>query len=219
MIDAFFPILGEDGESRDGFEAVNDIFFEAARDQGILPTNPFTVFVPDFPESCGVEDAEDLVDQKIGEYIEAQDCLLYTEEVMCGQLDNRVQACEALNSVELQGLETWADMMETALAPLAQLPNESDDDFRDRILGEYNAAVDNGSWTLTPAGDYCDLPSAIPSTCTGDNLVSYADLTEITGNLMTTSNYHRYLEQRISDGASAALNAHQTVLALLNNDL
>ena len=138
---------------------------------------------------------------------------------MCGQLDNRVQACYDSNDVELQGFMTWVAHYLEALAPAEAEDGEPPDAFADRMLADFLHAVSVGYWWLTPAGDRCDLPDVVPATCTGDNLVSYDELGNVIGELTTTANFHRYLEQRIAAAGGASVWAHQTLLQTLCDQL
>ena len=176
VLDEFYLILRMLGETRADFEAVNQQFYEDAKMDGVIPMNPFTAHVPDFPPTCGVDALEDAVRAKVLDYIDAVDCLDFTEKVMCGRLGMQVTDCFNEQNTELMDKDDWNDIYLAALAPVEQGATETDMAYAARILAEYNAARLAGQWTVVPAGDYCALPSTIPGTCTGDNLVTYAGL-------------------------------------------
>ena len=88
VLDEFYLILRALGETRESFEDVNTLFYDSAKAGGMIPANPFTAHVPDFPPSCGVDALELAAKAKVVDYIDAVDCLDFTEETMCGRLDN-----------------------------------------------------------------------------------------------------------------------------------
>ena len=126
VLDEFYLILREPGETRVDFENVNTEFYDTAKMQGMIPANPFTAHVPDFPVSCGVDGLEAAVKLKAAEYIDAVDCLAFTEQVMCGRLDMQVGQCFGGHNAELQAKDTWNAQYLAALAPVEQLSTETD---------------------------------------------------------------------------------------------
>ena len=119
VLDEFYLLLRSLGETRADFENVNTMVYESAKTNGLIPMNPFTAHVPDFPPSCGVDALELAVKAKVVDYIDAVDCLDFTENHQCTRLDTLVTQCESGHLADLDALQTWNSDFLAALAPAA----------------------------------------------------------------------------------------------------
>ena len=96
-----YPILASEGQTLEEFESINRGMYETAKLEGEITS---TFFFPlfDYPDSCGPEvtDLEAQVLAKAEATGDLIDCNMFTSEILCGRLDNKVLSCIDENAID-----------------------------------------------------------------------------------------------------------------------
>jgi hypothetical protein len=139
--------------------------YEIAKMMMTIPPNPFEVFLPQLSPVCQTttQPLEIQINLLVASYIDTQNCLIFAEDFLCGQLQSEVfDVCNALYQAELatenQGI---ADQI-TAYQGVDPAADEAS--LMAMWLGEVNDHVDPRP--IVPQPDLCPNLPAVPTACT-----------------------------------------------------